>query len=630
MWKSRFAAAVFSSLFALGPSIARADCVEDARLVNLDAQNVVRLKGYLCREGETQIKVEFHRFAETAASLVVAKRSTALLKKTLGSPKLIENDVFKSYAEILQKFGATIQAPGGPGDANYKIGTEGQEDQLFVGDRLPGSTVRKVLGWQGSGTDHYPAADEIAALRKKTIPDGVGFIYSATCLEKGEPVVADTDCKEYDPSTVEMTFWRPMRRDDLGNYAKNIKAYNRTLSQFKSELRARGQRKTLTDDPLRETDLSQKLKLYKFFAGDGWPDDFVLLFGDVGQGCGDDTIRGIDGWEFRHSGRDIFLDTVSIENTSTRPLNIAGLLGSRMSQPRLRRADTDTPGSSASDLVINMGENLAPGQKLLIPLRIVLAPDEWTKMHFERPKVSKSIFERLGANGFSGKLSAHGNPKLPDYAFGPEYSVAGFQVGGTRVELRRRAANFIDVTVGAEIGSCPYLLSWNERHREWIDHGKVLHKAPSNEREYTETRIATGFTSRLRIEEREPEVAFIDHVEVEIALRTGETLTLKPDNPSLVERDGDYLRLYWGDAIEIQFALPAAIAEEDVTESRLTVSGYYLRYSDLKARDQAEQRTSPGPSRWTAPIASIAPAAPATDPVCMAPGQLRATLLKPR
>ena len=51
MWTSRFAAAVFSSLFALGPSIVRAECVEDAGLVNLDAQNVVRLKGYLCREG---------------------------------------------------------------------------------------------------------------------------------------------------------------------------------------------------------------------------------------------------------------------------------------------------------------------------------------------------------------------------------------------------------------------------------------------------------------------------------------------------------------------------------------------------------------------------------------------------
>ena len=71
-----------------------------------------------------------------------------------------------------------------------------------------------------------------------------------------------------------------------------------------------------------------------------------------------------------------------------------------------------------------------------------------------RPKVSKSVFDReLGANGFSGNVSAHGNPKFSDYAFGPEYSVGGFPgVGGTRVDLRRRAANFIDVTVGAEIG----------------------------------------------------------------------------------------------------------------------------------------------------------------------------------
>ena len=240
------------------------------------------------------------------------------------------------------------------------------------------------------------------------------------------------------------------------------------------------------------------------------------------------------------------------------------------------------------------------------PTKNCSAPDEENKRQFERPKVSKSLFDRLGANGFSGNVSAHGNPKFSDYAFGPEYSVGGFQVGGgMRIDLRRRAANFIDVTVGAEIGSCPDLLSWNGRHREWIDHGKVLDKAPSKEREYTETRISTGFTSRLRIEEREPEVAFIDHVGVAIALRTGETLTLKPDNPSLVARDGDYLRLYSGDAIEIRIRVTRRHCRRgcDGKVNASLYPGYYLRYSELGARRQEEPRTSPGPSRCTAPIA---------------------------
>ena len=296
------------------------------------------------------------------------------------------------------------------------------------------------MGWQGSGSDHYPAADEIAALRKKTIPDGVAFIYSATCLENGEPVSPIRIAR----STIQALSRRPSSTPCVVTISAIMQRTSKpTIAHcrsFKSELRARGQRKTLTDDPLRTTDLSQKLKLYKFFAGDGSPDDFVLLFGDVGPSCGDDTIRGIDGSECsRHSGRDIFLDTVSIENTSTRPLNIAGLLGSRMSEPRLRRTDTDTAASSASDLVINIGENLAPGQKLLIQLRIVLAPDEGTRCTSSvRPKVSKSIFDQARGKRLQRQPLGPRQSKIPDYAFGPEYSVAGFP--GRRDTHRSAAA----------------------------------------------------------------------------------------------------------------------------------------------------------------------------------------------
>jgi hypothetical protein len=39
----------------------------------------------------------------------------------------------------------------------------------------------------------------------------------------------------------------------------------------------------------------------------------------------------------------------------------------------------------------------------------------------------------------------------------------------------------------------------------------------------------------------------------------------------------------WGEGIELAFALPEGVAEEDVIESRLTLTGYYERYSNLLA-----------------------------------------------
>src|SRR5262245_9585346 len=99
------ALAVMAGLFA--SSVARAACTEDLRRVPLDKDTVVRLRSYACRAGEgadaPNITVELYRFSEQAASLIVAKRSSTLLVKTIGKPRVAENEVFKAYAELLQQ-----------------------------------------------------------------------------------------------------------------------------------------------------------------------------------------------------------------------------------------------------------------------------------------------------------------------------------------------------------------------------------------------------------------------------------------------------------------------------------------------------------------------------------------------
>jgi hypothetical protein len=99
------------------------------------------------------------------------------------------------------------------------------------------------------------------------------------------------------------------------------------------------------------------------------------------------------------------------------------------------------------------------------------------------------------------------------YIFGPDISVTGIVLNGSRVQIARRSANFIDITLSVEGSSCPYLLSWDTEIGEWIDHGKVLHKGQGKSKEYTETTKLPGLWTSFRIEEREPEIAYIDHAD---------------------------------------------------------------------------------------------------------------------
>jgi hypothetical protein len=562
---------------------AHAGCTEQARRIDFGGTEVVNLKAFNCSSGADTFRVEFHRFAEAPASLIVAKRQTKLMQQAFGSPKVIENEVFRTYADLLQKFGAAVRLSGDINNASTLYVRDGQNansSSAAANDTLPGRSIRQILGSEGLFAGNYPAVNEIAALRKKTIPEGLKFKYSAVCRDDRPPNGSvDVECADFDLSTVSTTFWRPFRRADADDYGKNVTAFNRALGQFTTELRSRNPNLIVDQSPLPATGLSNKLKFFQSLTGNNWPDDFLIVYGSLTDACGSDTVAGIDGWSFNHSSRAIFLDAILIENTSKTPLRIGGLLGSQISAPALRRADARAaPGETA----IAMTETLAPGQRILIPTKIHLEANE--RVEFETVKQSKSLLDRVGLNGFTGSASAHGFPDLPDYNYGPELGVRAFMVNGARVDLERQAANFIDLSVSGEIGSCPYLMSWDANNREWVDHGKVLHNAPNQAREYTEARTIEGFISRYRIEEREAEVAFIDQVALVVSLASGRAITIEPGNAALARRDGSYLRLAWGESAEIDFVLPADVPEDEVLASRLEVTGYYLRYSDLLAR----------------------------------------------
>jgi len=85
-----------------------ADCREDPRTVEFDGKNIVRLKSYLCTAGEREtdrVKVEFHRLSDIPAGLIIEKRSSKMLTKAIGYPFIIDNEVYRTYADLLKRFG---------------------------------------------------------------------------------------------------------------------------------------------------------------------------------------------------------------------------------------------------------------------------------------------------------------------------------------------------------------------------------------------------------------------------------------------------------------------------------------------------------------------------------------------
>lgn len=114
-----------------------------------------------------------------------------------------------------------------------------------------------------------------------------------------------------------------------------------------------------------------------------------------------------------------------------------------------------------------------------------------------------------------------------------------------------------------------------------MHHGKVIHVANGKDKEATETRQFEGFRAKFRLAEEELEVSYIDHVKLEVELKDGGGMTLKPDLAAMNAKDGSYATIKAGDRIEFSFALPPSLKPEDVKQSTLAITGYYRRYSDL-------------------------------------------------
>jgi hypothetical protein len=536
------------------PSIGNADCLEDRRAVSFE-QGTVQLRSVTCQVSDSTLRIEFHRLGTLPASMLVANQTSDRLGQVIGRPRIIENEVSTTFLALLRQFGSARDSNGM--FIRFMAEAAGAGGSVEAPDAVGWSAAR-VLGRGG----FYPALEESDALQARIIPQGMKYFYSVSCKD-GSSDSSKPVCHNFDPSFTRMRVWRSMRESDVVNYQRRMRAYNA---------------RHMTGDYKMPVAAPAQLLLMSYIAGERWPDDFAILHGTaVDDGC--------EGG-FSYSIPVIMLEVAVVENTSNHPLPIDGILGGRSAETRLRVASAPASSllSAAGTTLSGSVGTLAVGEKVLIPLRIILGPDQSVGDLFGYRRTAGELYRRLGQGGFAGTTGGFAAPSLKTYVYGSEVAIGGFSVNGSRVDLAKRSANFMEVTMSSEEGSCPYLLSWDEYKNDWIDHGKILDKAPSSDRQYTEVKVFSGFRGRFRLEEREPEIAFIDQAALTIVLNSGEIMSLKPTNSKLAEPDGDVVRIPWSDAIEIVFPQPAGVSADEVKESRFAVTGYYVRYSNLSAR----------------------------------------------
>ena len=551
-----FAIASFLLGLAILSSSAAAGCREDPRKMG-SSDETARLKAYNCSTGGASaangIKVEFYSFSNQAATMVVSGRPMPSMAKILGKPEVVRNAVFSKFKYIVDNFGSTHTYA--PHEDNLRPSTAVNGGQPF--ESLDEGKITLVDLEKLDVFDSYPAP-EILELNKQIIPDNINVYYACT---------SGVDCPE--PEDRRAVFWRYATLEDIANYRRNVNLLSEAARANKGV--------ALWPDSGHDVGYKDAFGLLRYLRGeDGLPRTLLILAGIYVPGCGAQSS-----WDFSISMPKIVLEAAIIRNDTGRAIHVDSILGENIPDGPLRLA----AGASPSDVQpTGLNMPIQPGHSLLVPTSIALRSNPSVLLGQEAHMGAAATYQRLRAKGITARPDVFAVPEFHDFVFGPELKLAGLIVDGNTIDFREKSLNDMDIAFSGMAGSCPFLLSWDDERQDWIEHGKVLHAASDASREETQTITLSGFVSRFRLEEREPEVATINDAEIVFSLTSGSSITLKPDTTP-TRKVGRQL-LFWGDAQELKFSLPNGVAPGDVVESKLSLTGYYERYSSLANADR--------------------------------------------
>jgi hypothetical protein len=562
-------------------------CLKDTRRTKV-GQGHVALLGYLCtgeQDAQTRVRVQFQRLSGLATGVVLSGGSAPWLSALYGNYQVADNDVLKEYKTLMSRFGSAVrEVDQGGGEAIYLGLLAGTATQVASGklSETVGRRGQVVRSFKLSPLPDIPLVDEtLQILNEQTWPASLNMSY-------GNP---------QSPADV-LSLWRYLTAADARQYAERLRSYNALVVD-----RSFYERKALP----------KSMELLNYLTANGWPENFLYSSTEIAKS---EPCIAMD---FKVNQYSFEVEVAIIENVSAKPITIGQLFGQTGGSNQLRRA-ASSPRTTGRQVLPGEPVTLAPSSRLIVPLRLVFAADDPVSVgrnaarEAEERKQSQESFRKIMARPpgtvFRTEIysALRGNtrgkedytyvirkvresfkppsyPTRSDFAFGPEWALAGLAIGGETMAFDATPPNIVLITASSEAGSCPILYTWDARAATWIRHGKVLHQAQTHVREASETVQFDGLVHRFRIAEEELERATIRQVSLRLELNDGRTITLQPEpqpaGQAVLPAADLVAELYANDEIEITFALPADLDAAQVIRSSFTVSGYYDRYAAL-------------------------------------------------
>lgn len=573
-----------------------AQCIKDAREAKFGEGNA-KLVTFLCKaEGDAapSVRVEFHRLSEAAAAGVVAGKPWPEVSAVIGKARVLDNGVGREALNLYKNYGITEDRE----DAFHfrAIGGEAQEEP----DKFPAGTGRKTITYltypdtEGLTGQSMALPDEDKLIRTtQRWPDDMNFYY------KGE------ECKPGNFGCVML--WRYLNAEDVGRFEERWQAQQAMMRVDNPDFATTMDN---NEEPV-PTPGSGPLKLLQYLTKTTWPQDFAVVTGFYNL-CG-------GSYDFSYYPRQMVLDVAVIQNVSSKPMDVGNLLGTQVEDAGLRPPAPPMRGVVAAGVVPIPGAvgKLAPGERVLVPLRMTFVAPKGLGMQFSgKLSDARKIFaeveklppgtlikeEQAGLEPTQPALQKSRDsfrppelPKVTPYMWGPEITLKGLNADGKRIILEETSANFLELTAGEGYGSCPFLYSYDDTAKTWVSHGKVIDNADDASKEMTQDIAITAFSTRFRLAEEELEMSEINRVVLNVTRKDGEALQLMPDDIRLKEKDDRYVRILAGRAINIAFSLPVGMTPADVATSKLSVTGYYRRYSALNVVDLRKPEPAPKP-----------------------------------
>lgn len=572
------------AVFSFGWGQAGAQCVKDAREAAFGQGNA-KLTTFVCKsEGDAAplLRVEFHRLSEAAAAGVIAGKPWPEVSAVIGKARVVDNGVRREAANLYANYGITEERE----DAFHfqATGSEATEES----EKISAGVGRKPITYltypdtEGLTGQNMSLPDEDKAVRStQRWPDGMRLYY------KG-----GDDCKPGNYSCIML--WRYLVSDDVQRFEERWQAQQAIMRVENPDFAAS---MDSNEEPI-PTPGSRPLKLLSYLTKDTWPEDFVVVVGAY-NGCG-------GGYDFSYYPRQMVLDVAVVQNVSNKAVSVGELLGTQVEDTGLRPPAPPMRGVVAAGVVPIEGKigKLAPGERALVPLKMTfVAPkglaaqfsgklSDARKIYAQYEKLPAGTIVKEEPPGEQNTLQkakesfrAPELPKVTPYIWGPEQALKGLNVDGKRIILDEQSANFLELTAGEGYGSCPFLYSYDEMARTWVSHGKVIDNADDASKEMTQDVEISAFSTRFRLAEEELEMSEINRVVLNVTRKDGSQAVLPPDDVRLHEKDDRYVRILAGRAINISFSLPAGMRPDDIASSKLSITGYYRRYSSMNTVD---------------------------------------------